>query len=215
MSKILFQNQSDYLKRFQKKNDPLTSEMEEYARNNNVPILSWDAAEFIEQLITISSPKRVLELGTAIAYTTIRIAKNLSKKAEIHTIEKSADNISLAKEFISRSGVENKIKILEGDAFDIIPGLKKKYDFIFLDADKEDYKKLFDYSMILLKRGGIIFVDNLLWHGYTAASKVPASYRKSTHVIRDFNIEFMKQQNLKATILPIGDGIGLGIKRKK
>jgi predicted O-methyltransferase YrrM len=215
MKKILYPDQSKYLNSFRKEDNPLIIEMEEYAAKNNVPILTHDAAEFIEQLIMISSPKRVLEIGTAIAYTTIRIARNLKKKAEVHTIEKSQDNIVLAREFISRSEVGDKITIFEGDAFDVLPGLKKKYDFIFLDADKEDYKKLFDYSMILLKRGGIMFVDNLLWHGYAASARVPDNYKSSTKHIREFNKEFMNQSGLFAAILPVGDGIGLGIKVKK
>jgi predicted O-methyltransferase YrrM len=215
MDKILYTNQVNYLNSFRKKDSALIEEMEAYAAQNNVPILTWNAAEFIEQLILISSPKRVLEIGTAIAYTTIRIARNLKKKAEVHTIEKSRNNIALAREYISRSEDGDKITILEGDAFEVLPKLKKKYDFIFLDADKEDYKKLFDYSMVLLRKGGIIFVDNLLWHGYTASSRVPAGYKTSTNHIREFNKEFMNQANLYSTIIPIGDGIGLGIKIKK
>ncbi len=93
-----------------------------------------------------------------------------------------------------------------------MPQLKKKYDFIFLDADKEDYKRLFDYSLVLLKKGGIIFIDNLLWHGYAASKRVPQNYKLSTKHIRDFNIVFTTQENLKTSILPIGDGIGIGVK---
>ena len=93
-----------------------------------------------------------------------------------------------------------------------MPRLKKKYDLIFLDSDKEDYKRLFDYSMVLLKRGGVIVIDNLLWQGYAAASKVPPKYKESTKHIREFNKLFIEQPNLRTTILPIGDGIGLGVK---
>jgi predicted O-methyltransferase YrrM len=147
MKKILFPEQSDYLENFRKKDTPLIEEMERFAQKNNVPILTKDAAEFIEQLVMISRPRRVLEIGTAIAYTTIRIARNLRKKGVIHTIEKSSDNIKRAKEYISRSDVKEKISILEGEAAEVIPELMKKYDFIFLDADKQDYKKLFELSL--------------------------------------------------------------------
>ncbi len=145
-------------------------------------------------------------------YSSIRIAKNLKKKGIIHTIEKSEENAEKAKEFISKSNFGNKIKIMMGDAFNILPQLDKKYDFIFLDADKEDYKRLYDYCLVLLKKGGIIFVDNLLWHGYAATKKVPANYKTSTNYIREFNKIFTSQPALKTTILPIGDGIGLGVK---
>ncbi|MFO7444744.1 MAG: O-methyltransferase [Ignavibacteriaceae bacterium] len=212
MDKILFEVQKNYIKSFRKENDALILEMEEYARQNNIPILSWDSAEFLEQLINILNPKRVLEIGTAIAYSSIRMAKNLRKKGIVHTIEKSPENVEVAEDFIARSGVEDKIKILTGEALDVMPKLEKKYDLIFLDADKNDYGRLFDYSLILLKKGGVIFIDNLLWHGYAAANKVPASYKKSTKNIKEFNSVFMNHKALKTSLLPIGDGIGLGIK---
>ena len=212
MNKILLSNQLEYISSFRKKSDSLIEEMEIFAREHNVPILSWQSAEFLEQLILIKNPRRVLELGTAIAYSSIRIARNLKGKSVIHTIEKSTDNISVAKDFIVKSGLGAKIKILEGDAVNVMPQLKKKYDIIFLDADKEDYKRLFDYSLVLLRKGGLLVVDNLLWQGYAASTRVPAQYKESTNHIREFNSLFMNQPNLKTSILPIGDGIGLGVK---
>ena len=212
MNKILLSNQLEYISSFRKKTDSLIEEMEIYAREHNVPILSWQSAEFLEQLILIKNPRRVLELGTAIAYSSIRIARNLKGKSVIHTIEKSTDKISVAKDFIVKSGLNAKIKILEGDAVNVMPQLKKKYDIIFLDADKEDYKRLFDYSLVLLRKGGLLVVDNLLWQGYAASTRVPAQYKESTNHIREFNSLFMNQPNLKTSILPIGDGIGLGVK---
>jgi len=212
MSKIFYPAQEKYISSFRKKQDDLINEMETFAKEHNVPILSWQSAEFIEQLVLMINPRRLLEIGTAIAYTTIRIARNLKKKSVIHTIELSEDNIETAKEYIEQSGVGDKIKLIEGDALSVMPRLKKKYDLIFLDADKEDYKRLFDYSMVLLKRGGVIVIDNLLWQGYAAASKVPSKYKESTKHIREFNKLFIEQPNLRTTILPIGDGIGLGVK---
>jgi predicted O-methyltransferase YrrM len=131
----------------------------------------------------------------------------------IHSIEKSEDNIKIALENIEKSGLSKKIKLIQGDALTVMPQLGKKYDFIFLDADKEDYKRLFDYSMILLRKGGVIVVDNLLWSGYAASNRVPAKYSKSTKHIREFNNIFILQQNLDSIIIPIGDGLGLGIKK--
>ncbi len=213
MSGILYPTQVKYLKQFKKDDDPLILEMEQYAKENNVPILAWQSAAFLEQIVLMLNPKRVLELGTAIAYSTIRIAKILKKKSVIHTIEMSEDNASIAKENIEKSKLSDKIDLKIGNALTIMPQLQKKYDLIFLDADKEDYKRLFDYSMILLKRGGVIFIDNLLWHGFAATQKTPKEYKISTRYIRDFNKVFMNQSNLVSTILPIGDGIGLGIKK--
>ncbi len=212
MSRILFPTQNKYLEEFKKNNDPLILEMESYAKEHNIPILSWQAVEFLEQLIKITKPKRALEIGTAIGYSSIRIANNLKKKSILSTIEMSEDNFDVATGFIEKSGVGDKINLIKGNALEIMPQLNKKFDFIFLDADKQYYKRLFDYSIVLLKKGGVIFVDNLLWHGYAATKRVPSSYSASTKFIKEFNQIFSSQPNLNTTILPIGDGIGLGIK---
>jgi len=212
MDKIILSNQLEYISSFRKNTDSLLEEIESYAKDHSVPILSWQSAEFLEQLVLLKNPKRVLELGTAIAYSTIRIARQLKGKSVVHSIEKSTDNIALAKDFIAKSELGTKIKLLEGDAVNVMPQLKKKYDIIFLDADKEDYKRLFDYSLVLLRKGGLLVVDNLLWHGYAASTRIPQQYKESTNHIREFNELFMNQPNLKTSIIPIGDGLGLGVK---
>ena len=212
MDKIILSNQLEYISSFRKNTDSLLEEIESYAKDHSVPILSWQSAEFLEQLVLLKNPKRVLELGTAIAYSTIRIARQLKGKSVVHSIEKSTDNITLAKDFIAKSELGTKIKLLEGDAVNVMPQLKKKYDIIFLDADKEDYKRLFDYSLVLLRKGGLLVVDNLLWHGYAASTRIPQQYKESTNHIREFNELFMNQPNLKTSIIPIGDGLGLGVK---
>jgi predicted O-methyltransferase YrrM len=214
MSKILYSSQETYLNELRCENNELLLEMEAFAEEKSIPILEWKSAEFLEQLVLISNPKRVLEIGTAIGYSAIRIAALLKKKSLIDTIEKSKDNIKLAKNYIKKSKYGDKINLLEGDAFDVMPNLEKKYDMIFLDADKEDYEKLFYYSIMLLRKGGVIVVDNLLWHGYAAVKKVPPKYKQSTEHIRKFNKMFREQASLQSSILPIGDGIGLGIKIK-
>jgi predicted O-methyltransferase YrrM len=212
MEKIILSSQLEYISSFRKPCDTLIEEMEAYAKEHNVPILSWQSADFLEQLVLLKEPKRVLELGTAIAYSTIRIARMLQGKSVVHSIEKSADNIAIAKDFIAKSGLADRIKLLEGDAMNVMPQLKKKYDIIFLDADKEDYKRLFDYSLVLLRRGGVLVVDNLLWHGFAASVRVPQEYKESTRHIREFNLLFMNQPNLKSSIIPVGDGLGIGVK---
>ncbi len=212
MDKILYKAQKKYLDSLLLEDEPLLQEMESFAKENKIPILDKHAAQFLEQMILLNKPSRVLEIGMAIAYSTIRVARNLKNKGAVHAIEKSNDNIKLAKNYISKSGLGKKINIIEGDALQLMPKMEEKFDFIFLDADKEDYEKLFYYSLILLKKNGVIFIDNLLWHGFTAASKVPDGYKRSTEYIRKFNKFFISQRALKTSILPIGDGIGLGIK---
>jgi len=212
MKKIIYPAQQEYILSFINQKSKLIKSIENFAKENNIPILSKDASEFLEQIISINQPKKVLEVGTAIAYSSIRIAKLLKPSSVLMTIEKSKDNIKLASTFIKKAKLTRRIKILEGDAADIIPKIKNKFDFIFLDADKEDYLNLYKLSLNKLKKGGIIFVDNVLWQGFTAAKKVPKKYKRSTEHIREFNDHFMNTKSLKSVLLPIGDGIGLGLK---
>ncbi len=212
MDKILYSSQKKYLEQFLKNNDSLIDEMEIFAKENKIPILKKDSIWFLEIIINLLKPKFVLELGTAIAYSSIRIARNLNEKSVIYTIEKSKDNLAIAKENIKKSGYDKKINLIFGNALEVLPKLDEKFDLVFLDADKLDYKNLFDLTLPLMKKGGVIFVDNLLWHGFAATSKVPKEQRLSTRIIRQFNVMFTSHPELKSTILPIGDGIGLGIK---
>lgn len=210
--KIIEPEQIEYLASIRKEPDSLIIEMEAFALENKIPILDWKSAELLEQIVIMTNPKTVLEIGTAIAYSTIRIAKVLRKKGIVDTIEKSLDNISLASGYIKKAKLKKKINLIQGDALEVLPSLQNKYDLIFLDADKEDYEKLFYYSLMLLKKNGIMFIDNLLWHGYVAFSKVPTAFENSTRIIRQFNKIFTEQTALKTTIIPIGDGIGIGVK---
>ena len=212
MGEILQPRQKQYLEKFNKEEDPLILEMESYAKKFRVPILSGDSAGFLEQLILVKKPKRVLEIGTAIAYSSIRIARNLGAGCTIDTLEKSKDNAKLAEVNILRSGLHDKINLIFGEAIETIPEIKYNYDFIFLDADKEDYRELFEIAIKKLKKGGVMFVDNLLWHGYAALGRVPAKQKTSTNHIRNFNEMFTSSLLLKSTILPVGDGVGIGIK---
>lgn len=212
MPNIHYKSQLDYLKNLRNEADNLILEMELFATKNRIPILDWNSIELLENLVILHQPKRVLEIGTAIGYSTIRIAKHLKNKAIIDTIELSKDNIKLAIEFIVKSKLQSKIKIFEGDALKIIPKIKYKYDFIFLDADKQYYVELFDLALKKLKKGGVIFVDNLLWKGYLAVKRVPPKYQNSTEIIKNFNQYFINHKSIKSNIFPIGDGIGIGIK---
>jgi len=212
MGEITHKIQLDYLSSLRREPDELIYRMEKYAAEKKIPILDWKAAELLEQMILIKKPKRVLEIGCAIAYSSIRIASKLKKKAYIDTIEKSKNNVKLAQGFI-REAKLNNINILEGDALHIMPALEKKYDFIFLDADKQDYERLFFYSLMLLKKNGVLFIDNLLWHGYAAVAKPPKEYERSAGMIKEFNKLLVYQDTINVSIIPVGDGIGIGVKK--
>jgi len=214
MPNILLPHQINYLELHLENEDPIFDEMEKFAKQNSVPILEKISANFLEQLVYIYNPKKILEIGTAIAYSTIRVSKIIQNKGKIDTLELSKQNIKRAKGYIDKAKVKQNINIIEGNALEIIPNLDDGYDFIFLDSDKEDYVELFKMAIKKLIVGGIILVDNLLWKGFTASDVVPENYKTSTEHIRKFNKIFLNFPGLKSSILPIGDGLGLGIKIK-
>jgi predicted O-methyltransferase YrrM len=212
---IINKEQYQYISGFRTPVSPILEEMEQYAVSNSVPILDWQAAEFLDVLMRMIKPQTVLEVGTAIGYSTIRMARIIAEEGKVFTIEKSGDNISLAEANFKRTGISEKITILKGEAQTLLPSLRQTFDLIFLDADKKDYLPLLDMLLKKLNTGGTIFVDNLLWHEYAALpeEKIPESYRASAEYIRQFNVIFFNHPILDSVLLPIGDGIGIGVKR--
>lgn len=213
MPDILTQETLKYLASLRRDPSPLLKEMESHAAENYVPILDKDSASLLEILIKANKARTVLEIGTAIAYSTIRIAAALPENGIVYTIEKSTDMIPIALNNIEASGLTHKIKLLKGDAMRILLKMDTSFDLIFLDADKEDYTRLFQFSLPLLKKGGLYLVDNLLWHGYTSSNEdLPPKYIRSTALIREFNKMFFNTPALQASLVPVGDGFGIGFK---
>jgi len=204
----------DYLKANRNELSDLFKEMEEYAVQNKVPVLNWKASELLELVTELRAPKDALEIGMAIAYSAIKMSLKMPADGKLDTIEKSTTNLPVAKNFIERAGMQDKINILFGEAEEIMAKSDKMYDFIFLDVDKIYYEKLFHLSMKLLKPGGIFFVDNLLWKGYVAVDEVPDEFKTSTELVKNFNNMFLNHPDLDPKIYPIGDGIGVAVRRK-
>lgn len=213
---MLDERQKNYVYSFIKKSDDLNlNEMAAFAAEKKIPILDELSLQFLKQLFTIKKPKFFLEIGAAICYSTISLAKIADWDLEFVALEKSSDNYKLAKEFITKNRLENKINLILCEAKDYLKTCNREFDFIFLDADKEDYEELFYLSIENLNTEGIIFVDNLLWHGYAAESieRIPQNFLASSMHIKKFNQIFIEDKRLFSQIYPIGDGIGVGIKK--
>lgn len=213
MPDILSTETLNYLNSLPREENPLLFEMEDYARKSHIPILDSNSANLLEILVATSKAKTVLEIGTAIGYSTVRIASVLPDDGKIYTIEKSTDMIPLAEQNFDSSGYSKKIILLKGDAIRKLLRLDITFDLIFLDADKQDYARLLEFSLPLLKKGGLYITDNLLWHGYTSSlEEPPAKYARSTEQIREFNNIFFNLKSLRTSLIPVGDGLGIGIK---
>lgn len=213
MSHIIVPDTEAYVESLFPQKNELLAEMELFAKQNKIPILEPPAARFLELLVRIKNPAVFLEIGTAIGYSTIIAASAMKNPGRVYSIEKSKDNLKLAAEYIKRSGYEDRIELLEGDAALRLREFNRECDIIFLDADKEDYDELCGLSFPLLSPDGILLIDNLLWHGYAGGSTVPPSYINSTNIIREFNQKLCSMPGYSFTLLTVGDGLGLVMRK--
>ncbi len=200
-----------YIRRSLKQSEGLVEEMESFAREYDVPISQPETIKMIEILIRFGKVDRVLEVGTAIGYSAIRMAN--AGAGKIDTIEINADAARVAADNIKRAGYDDKINIIKGDAKEVLPTLSGKYDMIFIDAAKGQYCEFFDNCMRMLKVGGMLVSDNVLYKGMTATDEL-VQHRKITIVrrLREYIDMLCSHPELETDILPIGDGVALSIK---
>ncbi len=126
-------------------------EIEKYGRENKIPILLDESLDYIEKILNELKPKRILEIGTAIGFSAICFSKYLTYDGRIDTIEIESLRVTEAEENVEKVGVQDKIRIMEGDALDILPYLNEKYDFVFIDAAKGKYNEFFEHALRLTK----------------------------------------------------------------
>ncbi|WP_422487215.1 O-methyltransferase [Gudongella sp. DL1XJH-153] len=187
--------------------------MEDYAHQNNVPIIEPEVGQLISVLLKLHKPKEILEVGTAIGYSALLMAQNLHGNWNITTMEKNPEMIEKALEYFQESPYGDRIRIIEGDARETFPHLTKKYDFIFLDAAKGQYMEFLRFAMDLLEPGGLIVSDNVLYKGMVASDKLVVR-RKRTIVnrLREFLEHINNMQGYTSSVLPLGDGVALTFK---
>ena len=164
---------------------------------------------FLAIISKLIKPFNVLEIGTYTGYSTLCIAKGLSPAGMIHTIDKNEELLQIQNKYFEKSGLRNQIKQYTGDALAIIPKLKFDFDMVFLDADKENYVKYLELISPILKPGGVLLTDNVLWHGKILES--PENQDKVTRLIDNFNKKILEDKSLKTVMLPIRDGISLSL----
>lgn len=190
-----------------KDTDWLILEMEEFAKNYNIPIVTKEVREYLKFVIRSGNFKNILEIGTAIGYSGIIMAKEiLSNNGKLYTIEIDEERYEIAQKNFQKSGLPNIISI-KGDATIEIKKLKEQFDFIFIDASKGQYFKFFEDSYELLNRDGIIFIDNIMFRGYLYKD-YPKRFRTIVNRLDKF-IDYLYERNEDFVLLPFGDGIGL------
>lgn len=206
-----------YIHSLEKSNSVVLEEIEKEAIATYVPIIRKEMESFLRVMLTIKQPKRILELGTAIGYSAILMSEYMPKNCVIDTIENYDKRIPIAKENFERAGVSDKINLYEGDAMEIMPTLKHKYDFVFMDAAKAQYIYFLPLLKDLMEDGAILITDNVLQDGDIIESRFGVTRRNRTihSRMREYMYEIKNSDDFETTIVPIGDGITMSVKKER
>ncbi len=215
MSNIVNNLVEEYIRTTLKDKEGLLRELEIYAEQNNVPIVHKEVSDLLKVLLKIDKPKRILEVGCAIGYSSILFATTVGDDVQITTVERNELMIEKAKENIKRAGFEKNITILEGDAEELLSNIEGEFDMIFLDAAKGQYKLFYDMVIDKLKVGGLLISDNILYKGMVAHDDFVVK-RKKTIVkrMRNYLDYICNCDYLSTSLIPIGDGVALSYKEK-
>jgi predicted O-methyltransferase YrrM len=209
---IIQRDQAEYLDQLIPQTDPLLREMEEYGGLHNVPSADREVALFVEITARAMNARRALEVGMAIGYTTLHLARAVGEGGLVVTIDPSDEMIKAADGYLTRAGLRDRVRIERGKALEVIPSLTDTFDLIFIDALKEEYAGYLDLALPLLRTGGAVIVDNLLWGGQVAGDIRSPDQESSTKALREFNKKFVSHPQLRAEVLSVGDGLGYAVK---
>ena len=207
---IIQSEQAAYLDQLITQTDPLLLEMERDAAENRVPIADREVARFIEVTAHTTGARKALEIGMAIGYSVVHLARGMGERCLVVTIEPNEEMIRRASDYLDRANLMERVHIERGKALDVMPRLDDTFDLLFIDAVKEEYKQYLELGLPMLKTGGVVIVDNLLWGGRVA--KPADDEEASTKALREFNKYFVNHPQLRAVVLSVGDGLGYGVK---
>lgn len=186
----------------------MLDEMRLFARESWIPIILDDSLAYIEKVLSDKNIGNILEIGTAIGYSSICFSKFLNKEGKIDTIEIDKQRIMLAKANIAMYKLNDKINIIEGDAIKVLPKLNEKYDFIFIDGPKSHYIEYLPICLELLSEDGIIIADNVNYKGMVKGEKkVKHKQRTAVNKLREFIDEVKNNPKLNSDLVDVGDGI--------
>ena len=214
---ILEERLTAFLNSLDAGNPAWLNELEREARKTNVPVIRPETQSLLRTLIAAKRPSEILEVGTAIGFSALCMSEYAPEGCHITTIEKYEKRIPVARENFRRFGREERITLLEGDAALVLEGLSGPYDLIFMDAAKGQYPALLPQVLRLLSDGGLLVSDNVLQDGDILESRYAVTRRNRTiHTrMREYLYELKHHPALVTSILPVGDGVAVSVKREK
>lgn len=213
MSNIVNDKVENYIRETLKPSQGLLRDLELYAEENSVPIIHKEVADLLRVILKLKRPRKILELGCAIGYSSLFFADVLDGDVEIVTTERNPIMLERAQDNIKKAGMEDRIKILVGDAEKTLKDLEGTFDMIFIDAAKGHYKMFFDMLIGKLNHGGIVISDNILYKGMIASDDYVVR-RKKTIVkrMRTYLDYICDLEGISTSLIPIGDGLAISYK---
>jgi predicted O-methyltransferase YrrM len=205
-----------YIRDLLPKRDDLFYHMETYAKQNVVPIVEPEVGQLLYWLALTHNSKKILEIGTAIGYSTLWLAKAvLDKGGEITTVEINKPRYEAARQNFKEAGLEDKINLIFGDARELIFDLSGPYDFIFLDAAKGKYIEFLEKCIDMLSPGGLLIAEDVFMRGMVISGEIDKRRNKTAvNRLRDYLKTVMDHPRLETIVLPMGDGVALSYKKK-
>ncbi len=207
---ILERATRDYLDSLRPPADSLIVEMESYAADNGVPIAPRETARLLSMLARATGARLVLEVGLAIGYSALFIARALPEYGKVVSLECDMQMAAVAKTYLARDPAGAKIEVLLGDARDTLPSLRETFDMVFIDADKTGYPGYLDLALDRLRKRGLIVIDNLLMDGDVATGRGDRHWSQaSVDTALSLNRRLATDRALDYVLLPLGDGVGI------
>ncbi len=179
------------------------------ALEEHIPIIMDDTLEVVDKILKEVQPTKILEIGTAVGYSAMCFSEYLQANGRIDTIERDEERIAEAKVNIKNVGVDEKIKIYEGDAVEILPTLNEQYDVVFIDAAKGKYPFFLKEALRMIKPTGVILADNILYKGYVMSDYNKHKQRTAVRNLREYIKEVTENPNIETEILEVGDGLAI------
>lgn len=210
MSGILNTDIESYLNSILPARDAVLREMELYAAKHEIPIVGPACARVLYQMARAIGARRVFELGSAIGYSTLWLARAVGPKGTVFYTDSDPSNARRAEGYLRRTGVIDRVRILTGDALDLLKSTKGQFDLIFNDVNKAQYPKVLRLAAPRVRKGGMFVTDNVLWSGRVA--KTPSAGDLSTPAIQKFNRGLFRSKSFFTTIVPLRDGMAVAWK---
>ncbi len=208
---ILRSEQELYLERLLPPRDAILAEMEAEAEREDIPISDPEVGRLLEVLARASGARTIVEVGTAIGYGTLCLARG-APEARVLSIDTDPVRLAHARGYLERAGVMDRVELIEGPALQVLQQIAGPIDLAYVDAVKIEYRRYLDYLLPRVRVGGMLVFDNLLWSGHVA--EPPEEDDASADALRAFNGYLMIHPQLRASLLPLGDGVGLATKTK-